>query len=102
MIRKSRTRFASVETTIELWASSLRDVKSRTVRLFEKERSVANAELFLEDLLSEDLRSTGRMRSEAACDSAPWRQQALLGRDLCSPGYIIARSLWRRAHQAAT
>jgi SRSO17 transposase len=82
MIRKSRTRFASVETTLELWASSLRDVKRRMVPLFAQERSVANAGLFLDGLLSEERRKTGWMRAEAAGDPGPWRQQALLGRDL--------------------
>src|SRR5450756_707453 len=82
MIRKPRTSFASVETTLELWASSLRDVKKRLVPLFAQERSVANAWLFLDGLLSEERRKTGWMRAEAAGDPGPWRQQALLGRDL--------------------
>ncbi len=77
-------RFASVKTTLELWASSLRDVKRRMVPLFAQERSVANAGLFLDGLLSEERRKTGWMRAEAAGDPRPWRQQALLGRDLWS------------------
>ena len=40
-----------------------------------------NAGLFLDGLLSEEQRKTGWMRSEAAGDAGPWRQQELLGRD---------------------
>src|SRR6516165_4307603 len=81
MIRKSWTGFASIETTLELWASSLRDVKRRMRALFAQERSAVNAGLFLDGLLSEERRKTGWMRAEAAGDPGPWRQQALLGRD---------------------
>jgi SRSO17 transposase len=81
MIRKSWTGFASIETTLELWASSLRDVKSRMRRLFAQERSALNAGLFLDGLLGEERRKTGWMRAEAAGDPGPWRQQELLGRD---------------------
>jgi len=81
MIRKSWTRFASVETTLGLWASSLRDVKRRIRPLFAQERSAANAGLFLDGLLGDERRKTGWMRAEAAGDPGPWRQQALLGRD---------------------
>ena len=81
MIRKSWTGFASIETTLELWASSLRDVKGRMRPLFAQERSAVNAGLFLDGLLSEERRKTGWMRAEAAGDPGPWRQQALLGRD---------------------
>ena len=81
MIRKSWTGFASIETTLELWASSLRDVKRRMLPLFAQERSAVNAGLFLDGLLSEERRKTGWMRAEAAGDPGPWRQQALLGRD---------------------
>jgi SRSO17 transposase len=81
MIRKSWTGFASIETTLEFWASSLRDVKRRMRPLFAQERSAANAGLFLDGLLSEERRKTGWMRAEAAGDPGPWRQQALLGRD---------------------
>ncbi|MGH7189014.1 MAG: IS701 family transposase [Acetobacteraceae bacterium] len=81
MIRKSWAGFASIETTLELWASSLRDVKRRMRPLFAQERSAVNAGLFLDGLLSEERRKTGWMRAEAAGDPGPWRQQALLGRD---------------------
>jgi SRSO17 transposase len=72
---------ASIETTLELWASTLRDVKRRLRGLFAQERSAANAESFLDGLLGDERRKTGWMRAEAAGDPGPWRQQALLGRD---------------------
>jgi SRSO17 transposase len=72
---------ASIETTLELWASSLRDVKRRMRVLFAQERASLNAGLFLDGLLSDERRKTGWMRAEAAGDPGPWRQQALLGRD---------------------
>jgi SRSO17 transposase len=72
---------ASIETTLDLWASTLRDVKRRMRVLFAQERSAVNAELFLDGLLGDERRKTGWMRAEAAGDPGPWRQQALLGRD---------------------
>src|SRR5271163_2434880 len=81
MIRRSRMVVASIETTLELWASSLRDVKRRMRGLFAQERAAVNAGLFLDGLLSDERRKTGWMRAEAAGDPGPWRQQALLGRD---------------------
>ncbi len=71
---------ASIETTLEFWASSLRDVKARTRRLFTQERVAASAGLFLDGLLGDERRKTGWMRAEAAGDPGPWRQQAILGR----------------------
>jgi SRSO17 transposase len=71
---------ASIEATLELWASSLRDVKGRIRPLFTQERVAASAGLFLDGLLSEERRKTGWMRAEAAGDPGPWRQQAILGR----------------------
>jgi SRSO17 transposase len=70
----------SVEATLELWASSLRDVKGRIRSLFQQERMAASAGLFLDALLGPERRKTGWMRAEAAGDPGPWRQQALLGR----------------------
>jgi len=50
---------ASIETTLELWASSLREVKRRIGPLFSQERSAVNAGLFLDGLLGEERRKTG-------------------------------------------
>ncbi|HEV2682678.1 MAG TPA: transposase, partial [Rhodanobacter sp.] len=71
---------ASIETTLELWASSLRDVKARMGSLFKQERMAVSAGLFLDGLLGEERRKTGWMRAEAAGDPGPWRQQSVLGR----------------------
>jgi SRSO17 transposase len=71
---------ASIETTLELWASSLRDVKARMRPLFAQERAAVSAGLFLDGLLSDERRKTGWMRAEAAGDPGPWRQQTVLGR----------------------
>ena len=71
---------ASIETTLELWASALRDVKSRMRPLFKQERMAVSAGLFLDGLLGTEQRKTGWMRAEAAGDPGPWRQQAILGR----------------------
>jgi len=71
-----------MEATLELWASSLREVKSRMRPLFTQERVAHSAEHFLDGLLGEERRKTktGWMRAEAAGDPGPWRQQAILGR----------------------
>src|SRR5919199_3927809 len=70
----------SIETALELWASSLRDVKARMRPLFTQERVAASASSFLDGLLSTEPRKTGWMRAEAAGDPGPWRRQAILGR----------------------
>jgi SRSO17 transposase len=71
---------ASIEATLELWASSLRDVKTRMRPLFTQDRVAVSAEQFLDGLLGDERRKTGWMRAEAAGDPGPWRQQAILGR----------------------
>ena len=71
---------ASIEETLELWASSLREVKGRMRPLFSQERVAASANSFLDGLLGDERRKTGWMRAEAAGDAGPWRQQAILGR----------------------
>jgi SRSO17 transposase len=71
---------ASIEATLELWASSLREVKTRIRPLFTQQRVAASASLFLDGLLGDERRKTGWMRAEAAGDPGPWRQQAILGR----------------------
>src|SRR5215212_6773708 len=80
MIRRSWMMGGSVEAALELWASSLRDVKGRMRPLFQQDRMAASAGLFLDALLGPERRKTGWMRAEAAGDPGPWRQQALLGR----------------------
>lgn len=71
---------ASIETTLELWASALREVKARMRPLFKQERMAISAGLFLDGLLGDERRKTGWMRAEAAGDPGPWRQQSVLGR----------------------
>src|SRR5215831_13135492 len=71
---------ASIEATLELLASSLREVKRRMRPLFAQDRTATNAGLFLDGLLGDEQRKTGWMRAEAAGDPGPWRQQAILGR----------------------
>ena len=71
---------ASMETMLELWASSLRDVKGRIAPLFTQKRVASSAGLFLDGLLGPERRKTGWTRAEAAGDPGPWRQQAILGR----------------------
>jgi len=71
---------ASMEATLELWASSLREIKGRIRPLFTQERVAQSAGLFLDGLLGPERRKTGWMRAEAAGDPGPWRQQAILGR----------------------
>jgi SRSO17 transposase len=80
MIRDLMIGGASVEDTLTLWASSLRDVKQRIRPLFTQRRVAASAGEFLDGLLGSEVRKTGWMRAEAAGDPGPWRQQAILGR----------------------
>ena len=71
---------ASIEATLEPWASSLRDVKARMRSPFTQERVAVSAGQFLDGLPGDERRKTGWMRAEAAGDPGPWRQQAILGR----------------------
>ncbi len=70
---------ASIERTLELWASALREVKARMRPLFKQERMAVSAGLFLDGLLGEERRKTGWARAEAAGDPGPWRQQSGTG-----------------------
>ena len=70
----------AVEDALELWASSLCEVKRRIRPLFSQERVAVSAGLFLNGLFGPERRKTGWMRAEAAGDPGPWRQQAILGR----------------------
>src|SRR4051794_27682159 len=80
MVQKSWTTGVPIEAALELWASSLRNVKQRIRPLFRRERMARSAGLCLDALLGPERRKTGWMRAEAAGDPGPWRQQALLGR----------------------
>jgi hypothetical protein len=66
MIWKSWTGFASIETTLEVLASSLPSVQGRMRSLFVEERSAMNAGLFLDGLLSEVRRKAGWCAQELA------------------------------------
>ena len=80
MIQDTMIGGASVEETLTLWASSLRDAKRRLRPLFTQERVADSAAQFLDGLLfSPEPRKTGWMRAGAAGDRVPWRQQAVLG-----------------------
>src|ERR1017187_10699046 len=79
MIRRSWMTGISIETTLELWASSLRAIKVRMAPLFPQERVAASAGLFLDGLLGDERRKTGWMRAEAAGDPGPRRQQGIVG-----------------------
>ena len=57
--RSVRLTSALMETMLELWASSLRDVKARIRPLFTQARVAASAGLFLDGLLGPERRKTG-------------------------------------------
>ena len=80
MIQDLMTGGASVGNTLTLGASSLQAVQQRLRPLFTPERVAASAGQFLDALLGNEPHKTSWMRAEAAGDSGPWRQQALLGR----------------------
>lgn len=46
----------SIESTLELWASSLRDVKARMHPLFTQDRVAVSAGNFLDGLLGDERR----------------------------------------------
>src|SRR3954449_6752685 len=71
---------ASLETTLELWLTTLRQAKHRIRPLFAAPSVAASATAFLDGLLGPERRKTGWRRAEAAGDPGPWRQQAVLGR----------------------
>src|SRR3954470_9500971 len=71
---------ASLETTLELWSTTLRQTKQRIRPRFAAPSVAASANAFLDGLLGGERRKTGWMRAEAAGDPGPWRQQAILGR----------------------
>ncbi len=70
----------AVEDLLELWSAELRGTKERLRSLFTHPSVAASAVAFLDTLLGPERRKTGWMRAEAAGDTGPWRQQAVLGR----------------------
>ena len=68
-------RAASIETTLKLWASELREAKRRLRPLFTQARVAASAGLFLDGLLGPERRKIG----SSACAAAP-------GLDACRGG----------------
>src|SRR3546814_15325244 len=84
MIRRSWWMGASIEETLELWTSSLRDVKARMRPLFSQERVAASASLFLDGLLGNERRKTGWMRAEAAGDPGPRSEERRVGKECVS------------------
>jgi SRSO17 transposase len=70
----------AIEQMLELWCVELRQVKAHLKSLFAHPSVATSAAAFLDGLLGPERRKTGWMRAEAAGDSGPWRQQAVLGR----------------------
>jgi SRSO17 transposase len=70
----------AIEQMLELWCVELRQVKADLQSLFAHPSVATSAAAFLDGLLGPERRKTGWMRAEAAGDSGPWRQQAVLGR----------------------
>ncbi len=68
---------ASVEDTLALWASALRDGKRRIRPLFTQDRVATSAGQFLDALLGNQPRRTGWMRAEAAGDDGLWLEQGM-------------------------
>ena len=83
----------AVEQMLELWCMELRQVKAHLKSLFAHPSVASSAVAFLDGLLGLERRKTGWMRAEAAGDSGPWRQQAVLGR---SHWCLDARPPWRQ------
>jgi hypothetical protein len=76
---------ASLESTLELWSTTLRQTKQRIRPLFAAPSVAASANAFQDGLLGGERRKTGWIRAEAAGDPGPWRQQAILGRTHVAP-----------------
>src|SRR3982750_2037224 len=70
----------AIEDVLELWSAELRKAKARLSGLNDTPSVTAAAAAFLDTLLGPERRKTGWMRAEAAGDTGPWRQQAVLGR----------------------
>src|SRR6187455_482240 len=70
----------AIEQMLELWCVELRQVKDDLQSLFAHPSVATSAAAFLDGVPGPERRKTGWMRAEAAGDSGPWRQQAVLGR----------------------
>src|SRR5215211_4988756 len=70
----------AIEQMLELWCMELRQVKADLKSVFAHPSVATSAAAFLDGVLGPERRKTGWMRAEAAGDSGPWRQQAVLGR----------------------
>src|SRR3954466_10294754 len=70
----------AIEDLLELWSAELRKAKAKLGWLIDHSSVVASAAAFLDTLLGPERRKTGWMRAEAAGDTGPWRQQAVVGR----------------------
>lgn len=70
---------AALESTLELWSTTIRQAKQRIRLLFAAPSVADSANAFLGGLLGGE-RRTGWMWAEAARDPGLWRQQAILGR----------------------
>ncbi len=69
---------ASIETTLELWAPSLRDVRARMRPPFSRKRVAASAS-------SSWMGCSTTNGARPAGDAGPWCQQAILGRGRWDP-----------------
>ncbi len=77
---------ASLETTLELWSTTLRQAKHRIRPLFAAPSVAASANAFLDGLLGAERRKTGWMRAEAAGVSRPSWGAATGTQMLCAMG----------------
>ena len=93
---------ASVETTLELWASSLRDVKARRHPLFSQERVATSAGKFLDGLLGNDPeRRGGCARKRRAIAVRGVIVEALAGSGVADTTLQMIDATIVRAHHCA-
>ena len=71
---------AFFEAMLDLWSAALREGKAWMRPLFKHPSVAESASAYIDGLLGPERRKTGWMRAEAAGDTGPWRQQAVLGR----------------------
>src|ERR1022692_3059715 len=91
---------ASIEATLELWASSLRDVKAQLRPLFRQERVAASAWKFLDGLLGNEPRKTGWMRAEADQSVLDLKRSFCPLQALCRTFYHFGIGPFRHGWQA--